>query len=343
MTYTNLQDFIDHVTHNTSNVTDLHTKQLSSIANDINGARLQAKIGRASGAATVDAAGNFTGARTGSASGLLDEVQSLKDFRQQLEEMGGEGTFKTALRDQQRGLEKKAQNVYRDVSTALEHHEAVGAEITSQKERIGKLLKDRFNSQAKDIETALKAEMATAGTNTAAQKAAMDKAAKARTQLLDNLKAANESLADHFKDLTKSHADQAIDLRKVVSDIEKETGIKFEEHASKKAVATLEGAGSKAVATGEQAAGKAAGFFGKIGQNFKGNAMSKGKAAIGVAAAAGFGISGAKQVLRGVGVISPQLDENGKAQATDGDIFMGGAKLAAAAGGLWLAGHGAGR
>jgi hypothetical protein len=79
----------------------------------------------------------------------------------------------------------------------------------------------------------------------------------------------------------------------------------------------------------------------KIKNNFTGEAWEKGKGKIalrGAGALVSLGVmyDGAKRVLRGAGVASPKLDEEGKEMPAGGGAVVGGlVEMTAAAAGLW--------
>ena len=241
-------------------------------------------------------------------------LDDLKESLERTESEEGKKVYKKMVAEAQTELEKDGKKALSNLTAGrAKHLDVIKEAEAAQKKQIASIERALADKE-KELFADLKANPARG-----------DAIHKEIAVYRDNVTKARSAIEKHYDELLKPH--KAMDERvgEIIADIEKHTGLKAGDHASK-AAATASAVGKT-------------GMFERIGNNFKGGGFRTGKAAIGSVAAIGFGVSGAKDVLTGLGVIDPGHNPDGSEKEAGG-VLTGGLKIGAAVLAGLAAGHG---
>lgn len=311
----------------------------------VGGDRLEAvrEKARTAGEFTGD---TFSGRRSGH-SNIAPDLESYQGLKDDIAELTRDGTKVDGLQkfaDKQRDeIAKKAKRVFSDLGESSERHNAALEAITARRAKVEEELQKRYTKELDGLTKKLNAKGISAGDAAAIK----DKI----TNLRENFSEVKDKVRTHFDDLAEGHREHVVRVKELAADIEKETGVSAAEHMSRKAVAV---AGTDVAKAEKGIVGEAAynakGFFGKraaeAGANWKGaGGFGKILRVAGTGVGVIIGLKGLKDVGRFVGIVSPEVGEDGKERPADaGNLIKGvgelGVGAAAAYASLCMGGKG---
>lgn len=258
--------------------------------------------------------------RRGNSSNIIADMESFKDYKDYLEDIRKDlkdtTRFDRDVARRKTDLERKAKKVLGDLDESLHRHDQAINTLKEEETRAWEKLEKAYQKKAESLsrtKVSTPVEMA--------------QLAEQNRNLRDWHETAVQAHRDKFDEAIREHVEFKDKINNVVEDITKETGLNAAEHMRK----TMGTGTSKAVSVAEKAIEKEAGMFGRIGRNFKAGGMRATGAAVGSIIGIGAGISGLSDLAVAGGMKSPGVDEQGKEKSTDGKLFTGIAKLAAAA------------